>query len=70
MPAGLLRLRKPSVVIRKKEEGSSATDSLDGCNGCNGCQEEGRWKMEDGRWKSATGNVWDLTDRKKQGKRR
>jgi glycosyltransferase involved in cell wall biosynthesis len=26
---------------RKKEEGSSATDSLDGCNGCNGCQEEG-----------------------------
>jgi len=26
MPAGLLRLRKPSIVISKKEEGSSATD--------------------------------------------
>jgi hypothetical protein len=43
MPAGLLRLRKPSVVIRKKEEV---------------------------RGKSATGNVGDLTDRKKQEKRR
>jgi len=31
--------------------------------------EDGRWKMEDGRWKSATGNVWDLTDRNKQEKR-
>jgi hypothetical protein len=35
---------------RKKEEGSSATDSLHGCNGCNGCQEEGRRrKKEEGR---------------------
>jgi hypothetical protein len=39
MPAGLLRLRKPSVVIRKFGNGF--------CNGCNGCQEEGRRKREE-----------------------
>ncbi|MBD1882744.1 hypothetical protein [Microcoleus vaginatus] len=39
----------------KKEEGSSATDSLDGCNGCNGCQEEGRGKREEGRGKKQEG---------------
>ncbi|WP_242725862.1 hypothetical protein [Microcoleus vaginatus] len=48
MPAGLLRLRKPSVVIslrgegrRKKEEGRRK-------------REEGRGKKEEGRGKRAT----------------
>ncbi|MGB8685743.1 MAG: hypothetical protein WCD53_00165 [Microcoleus sp.] len=34
---------------RKKEEGSSATDSLHGFNGCNGGQSEGRRKKEEGK---------------------
>ena len=42
MPAGLLRLRKPSVVIRKKEEGRRK-------------REEGRRKKEEGRRKKEEG---------------
>jgi hypothetical protein len=43
MPAGLLRLRKPSVVIRKFGNGF-----CNGCNGYNGFQEEGRRKFGNG----------------------
>jgi len=43
-------LRKPSVVIRKREEG--------------------RGKREERRGKNATGNVWALTERRKQEKGR
>ena len=50
MPAGLLRLRKPSVVIRKFGNGF-----CNGCNGYNGCQEEGRRKKEEGRRKKEEG---------------
>jgi len=32
--------------------------------------EVGRSKREEGRRKNATGNVWDVTDRKKQEKGR
>ena len=60
MPAGLLRLRKPSVVIRKFGNGF-----CNGCNGYNGCQEEGRRKKEEGS--SATDSLSeDVTDVRKK----
>ncbi|WP_192808452.1 hypothetical protein [Microcoleus vaginatus] len=43
MPAGLLRLRKPSVVISRREEGR-------------GKREEGRRKRAEGRRKREEGN--------------
>jgi hypothetical protein len=51
MPAGLLRLRKPSVVIRKFGNGCNGCNGYNGYNGYNGCQEEGRRKQEKGREK-------------------
>jgi hypothetical protein len=66
MPAGLLRLRKPSVVIRKFGNGF-----CNGCNGYNGCQQEGRRKKEEGS--SATDSLSeDVTDvrKKEEGRRK
>ncbi|MEG4808001.1 hypothetical protein QUA82_10260 [Microcoleus sp. F8-D3] len=57
MPAGLLRLRKPSVVIRKKEEGRRK-------------REEGRRKKEEGRGKKATKQCTGFNGEKEAGKRK
>jgi hypothetical protein len=52
MPAGLLRLRKPSVVIRKKEEGRGKKEEGTGkkatkqCTAFNGEKEGGKRKMK------------------------
>jgi hypothetical protein len=51
----------------KKEEGSSATDSVTDVTDVRK-KEEGRGKREEGRRKNATGNVWDLTYTRKQKK--
>jgi hypothetical protein len=57
----------------KKEEGSSATDSLseDVTDVTDvSPMEVGRGKREEGRRKNATGHVWDLTYTRKQKKGR